>query len=275
MSKASKLIYQLYRRLKKSLQPQITSSEDTIGLMSKRKRYEEGEYIYQNAILRFPDSASFASIYDEVFRGLIYKFNSNNPKPYIIDCGANVGLSLIYFANEYPDAKIIGFEPDPQIFKYLEGNISHFNKKNNVEIVNKGIWNEEGYVSFKMEGADAGRISFDYDKKAFNDEINIETVKLSKYINEPVSLLKLDIEGAEINVLREVEHKLHFVENIFVEYHSFSEKKQELQVILDILSNNDFRYYIDSPTRIRRSPLIERPVFLSFDLLVNIYAYKN
>src|SRR5690349_11140691 len=49
------------------------------------------------APLRGVDGPSFTSSYDDIFRRGIYRFGSRRPAPYIVDCGANIGLSIIYF----------------------------------------------------------------------------------------------------------------------------------------------------------------------------------
>ena len=46
-----------------------------------------------------------------------------NKGSYVIDCGANIGMSITYFKRLYPKSKIIGFEPDPKIFETLKKNI--------------------------------------------------------------------------------------------------------------------------------------------------------
>src|SRR6478672_5618518 len=48
---------------------------------------------------------------NEIFIEEVYK-QSLPPNPYIIDCGANIGLSVIYLKQMFPDARIIAFEPD-------------------------------------------------------------------------------------------------------------------------------------------------------------------
>ena len=92
-----------------------------------------------------------------------------------------------------------------------------------------------------MEGADAGRISFDFDTLNFKSSQQIEVVRLSDYIDKTVAFLKIDIEGSELEVLQEIEPKLQYVERIFIEYHSFEKGQQSLDVILNILSLHHLR----------------------------------
>ena len=242
--------------------------------LSKCPRYTPGSFSFKNGRLKFPDSASFFSMYTELFKKEIYKFETVEKDLYIIDCGSNIGLSILYFHSLFPHAKIIGFEPDQDIFAFLKYNISQFPELKNIELINKGVWSKIETLYFNNEGADAGRIAYN-DGAVRKAHTMITTVPLSPYINRKVNFLKIDIEGAEVEVLNEIEHKLDLVEKIFIEFHSFEDQPQHLDVILAILKKNGFRYYIDSPSRYRNRPFIEKTMFLSFDLLLNIYAYKN
>src|SRR5262249_62206976 len=60
------------------------------------------------------DAESFLSIYDQIFVREIYRFESSDDAPFIIDGGANIGASVLYFKKLYPKSRIIAFEPDPE-----------------------------------------------------------------------------------------------------------------------------------------------------------------
>src|SRR5262245_31023688 len=55
---------------------------------------------------------------DEIFEEEIYKIKLPS-KPTIIDCGANIGLSVIYLKLQSPDAHVIAFEPDTRNYELL------------------------------------------------------------------------------------------------------------------------------------------------------------
>lgn len=61
----------------------------------------------------------------QVFVDREYKINFNNPK-FVLDCGANIGLFAIHIKNEFPEAKIICVEPDPENFDALRKNLSQY-----------------------------------------------------------------------------------------------------------------------------------------------------
>src|SRR4030043_491744 len=110
-----------------------------------------------NKRIKLVDSASFLSTYPEIFEREIYKFKSDSPKPYIIDCGSNIGLGIIYFKRLYPDAEVIGFEPDPKIFEALEYNVNLF-KFTKVRLIKEGLWNADADLCFSATEGDSGRI---------------------------------------------------------------------------------------------------------------------
>ena len=136
------------------------------------------------------------------------------------------------------------------------------------------MWKEDTELKFLSEGADAGRVIKGQPEANATNINKIEVERLSKYINQEVDFLKIDIEGSEVEVITEIEDKLHYVNNIFIEYHSFVNKSQELDKILTILSRNNFRYYIYSPSKLRQQPFIDKTEVLSIDCLLNICATK-
>ena len=103
------------------------------------------------------DIASFNLGYSELFKAETYKFEAKRKNPLIIDCGANLGMSVIYFKKLYPDAEIIAFEADDYIFKFLKKNIISFGYEN-VELFNKAVWDCDKTLSFLDEGGAGGRI---------------------------------------------------------------------------------------------------------------------
>ena len=240
--------------------------------LAKLPRYTTGTYSWKNSKLEFPDAASFVSIYKGLFIDNIYKFNTQKKNPLIIDCGANMGLSVIYCKELYPESRVIAFEPEKTVFSYLKKNVETLNLKD-VELINKAVWVRDEVLLFNNEGADASRIAaFRGEDEKFNSSYEVEAVRLSKFIDEDVDFLKIDIEGAEMGVIKEIEPKLGHVKHLFVEYHSFENSTQELNVLLDILTRNHFHYYIDSPNRMKSMPFIDKSTFLSFDFLLHIYA---
>lgn len=238
--------------------------------LKKLPRFTKTETFFLGKKIQIPDAASFLFIKGELFKQEIYKFNTQNPTPYIIDCGANIGLSIIYFKKRFPNATIVGFEPDENIFNFLEYNVKTFDF-DNVKIIKKACWNKETTLKFFSEGADAGRVAINSDK---TNVIVISTTSLRNYMKRKIDFLKMDIEGAENVVLRDIRDLLVNVDKIFIEYHSFVDKEQTLPNILEILKEAGFRFIIHHIGTYSPNPFIAVSNYLNMDLQLNIYGYR-
>lgn len=82
----------------------------------------------------------------EIFFRDIYFFSADNQTPFILDCGANIGLATLYFKMLYPQSNIIAFEPSPNCFTLLTKNITA-NKLAGVTAINKAVSNKKGFCS--------------------------------------------------------------------------------------------------------------------------------
>ncbi|BAU66582.1 FkbM family methyltransferase [Stanieria sp. NIES-3757] len=236
--------------------------------LEKQPRYQKKKVQLLGRDFKIADSFSFFHSYREIFIDQIYKFNSSSEAPVIVDCGANCGTSILYFKDIYPKANIIGVEADPNIFSILESNIRSANYED-VTLLNKAVSKEAGTIDFFSEGADGGRIHPLEDSQA---KFEVECIKLDQLLEEPVDFLKIDIEGAETEVICDA-NKLDNVSQLFIEYHSFKDTEQTLGQILDKLTAYGFRYYIHTQF-CSQNPLVEKSLQLGMDLQLNIYAHK-
>ncbi len=234
-------------------------------------RYTTDFFNIENVKIKFLDSASFLFMFEEIFEKEIYKFQADSDSPIIVDCGANIGLSVLYFKKKYPKSIITAFEPDKKVFEILQENISYHHYKN-ITLINKALWDTETSLDFYSEGADGGRIALESD---LNQIIKVDTIELKGFIQDIfIDFLKIDIEGSETVVLRDCKDSLLNVKNIFIEYHSIVNERQTLSEILSILQDAGFRYYI-SPIGVQsKNPFISLNSFLSMDNQLNIFGFR-
>ncbi|MEQ9823735.1 MAG: FkbM family methyltransferase [Puniceicoccaceae bacterium] len=265
------MIARIIRQLERLIGQRVDRVDLEIQRLKHLPRYEEGSTRLLGPALRFVDAASFLFLYDELFRKEIYQFETSNPCPYIIDGGANIGLSVCYFKRCFPEASVVAFEPDPKVFAVLKDNVEMLGL-NHVELVQKGLWNEDKTLEFHAEGADGGRIAVSGDSESLKQ---IETVRLRSYLDRPVDLLKIDIEGAETEVLEDCADLLQCVDRIFVEYHSFTHQPQNLHRLLSVLVNAGFRYNIQHIGVISPHPFVKVQSYLGMDNQLNIFAVKE
>lgn len=213
----------------------------------------------------FYNRSEFLHLYKDIFLFQDYKFKTNSKTPFIIDCGGHIGTSTLYFKKKFPESKIIVFEPSPVPLTMLKLNIKQ-NGYKDVRIIPAALGIKSGTTAFyirkdpqKESWSDTTNLKMRYDPEEFK-KINVKSVRLSPYINKPVDLLKLDIEGTETKVLKEIEKKLKFVKNLIIEYHGDVTKKiNNFEDILNILGRNGFDYKIKytSKKSFWKSPTLE------------------
>lgn len=239
--------------------------------LQKKERYQVCEVRLENQTIELVDAASFIFMYKEIFEHEIYRFNTSNSTPRIIDGGSNIGLSVLYFKKLYPNSEIISFEPDEKIFSILTKNINNSVHKEGITLVQKALWNEETMLEFMSEGADAGRLQ---QVNRSQNIITVPTVRLRDYLTQTIDFLKLDIEGAELEVIRDCEDLLCNVHHMFIEYHSFLGMPQTLSELLGIISRAGFRFYLQ-PCVSSPHPFSEIRSYQGIDAQVNIFAYSK
>lgn len=214
------------------------------------------------------DSFWYLHSLNELFVEEVYQFNSTKKNPLIIDCGSNIGMSIIYFKRLFPEAKVIGFEPDNDIFEIAKHNLLQFDITD-VNLQQKAVWiNNEPLIFAKL-----GSLSGHFVTEVAENTISIETVRLKDYLQEPVDFLKIDIEGPEFDIIKDCKDDLKNVENIFVEYHSFAENPQMIGELLIYLKEAGFKLYLKEAWENMKNPYVEKkgPYF---DLQLNISGYR-
>lgn len=238
-------------------------------LYGNKPRYSNAKINFLKYEILIVDYLSFIWQFKEIFVDESYMFNSASRVPIIYDCGANIGLSCIFFKEKFPNSIIKAFEPDPSVFKVLVENLKGYK---GIETLNKAVWINNDEIEFSAEGADAGSI---YGNK---NKVKVKSVRLKNLIESEnkINMLKIDIEGAEVEILKDCQNSLNNVENIFIEYHSFIKDRQALSSLLNILEENNFRYFIKQPMD-RKIPLINKinKNYPEMDLQLNIFAYKR
>lgn len=207
--------------------------------------------------------------YKEIFGNEIYRFDTTKRNPIIIDCGSNIGLSIIYFGLCYPLSKIIAFEPDQKNFELLKLNID-CNHLNNVELNNVAVWNKEEEISFESNGSEASHIG-----KSESD-YKVKAVSLNKVLQqfETIDFLKVDIEGAELEVLKHCEENLQKVEHLFLEYHGKADETNKLTEILMVLQRSKFKVYVRNAADNLQFPFIEKDTNTIYDVQLNLFCYR-
>lgn len=229
-------------------------------------RYTPCKIRFRSFIFEALDAASVVWQIKETFFDEHLKFESRSPSPVILDCGANVGVTAIYFKKLFPAADITAFEADPKTAEILKNNLK-VNGIAGVSVMATAVWTTPEGIDFSPDGADGGSIYGNTLK------IKVPSVRLKEVIDSKsrVDMLKMDIEGAETETLLDCGETLRKVRQLFVEYHSFNSRPQDLDKLLKLLSENNFRYYLENQGRNHSHFVGQNPKEM-MDLQVNIYA---
>jgi FkbM family methyltransferase len=137
-------------------------------------------------------------------------FNMNASPSTIIDAGANVGYSSVLFSNLWKNARIIAIEPEEENFTMLLKNTRLYP---NIECVQAAIWSKSAILKLKNENDLA--FSYQYSEenqlKMSASEAQAFTVKeiCRKFSIDRLDLLKIDIEGGELEILKNSESDWH------------------------------------------------------------------
>jgi FkbM family methyltransferase len=150
-----------------------------------------------NKIIELYRQGSFD--FSAIHSGRIYFNDIFKPRDdeLFIDCGAYDGKSVVdfifYTKGKYQ--KILAYEPDIANFSLCRKNLADLD---NVFLFNCGLADSEGDFWFDNRGTQSSKF---VDSKSDDSFIKVHTVKLDSLIDEPVSFIKMDIEGAEYSAL--------------------------------------------------------------------------
>lgn len=182
-------------------------------------------------------------LYEDIFVNRVYHFEAQRPDPLILDCGSNMGMSVLYFKHVYPRSRIIAFEPDPTIFDYLRENIER-NGLEDVRAERVALAATSGTLILNSDGEVASHLSQYPTPNLNTTPFEVPAVRLSDYLTEPVDFMKMNIEGAEWEVLGDTEPKLRLIREMSIEYHRLPDVPCTLHAILDLLHRNGFTYVV-------------------------------
>ena len=196
--------------------------------------------------VRITDGPEFYHLYKNIFLQRIYHFDAERPDPRILDCGSNIGMSILYFKHVYPRARVIGFEPDPAIHPYAEENLRR-NRMEDVQLVRAAVGGREGNLVFYSDGKIGSCL--EENLPAGNPEgwtrCEVPCLRLRDYLTEPVDFMKMNIEGAEWEALSDSERNLRQIREMIIEYHHWPGLPRTLHEILALLNRQGFEYMIN------------------------------
>lgn len=182
-------------------------------------------------------------VFYQIFIEENYYFFPNGFNPnVIVDLGANVGYSALWYRKYFPQAKIIALEPEVKNFKILKENI---NSKSGISVLKKAIWYKDEVLYLKNPKALSW--SFEISKLKVMNSQRIEGITINTLMDQfgidKIDLLKIDIEGAEYDLFsNEPMDWLDKIGSIMIETHD--KKRPGTSKLVDsILLNAGFKKF--------------------------------
>lgn len=200
--------------------------------------------------LRKNTASSSIEIYLEIFKYknhmILPEFKGKKDK-IIFDVGANEGFYALGMKKNNPKLKIVAIEPVPSTFKILKKNIQS-NKLKNIILVNQALTKKKGKITFEMvpEVTFVGGLDIAMQKRKWLDvkrikKITVNSTTLSSLCKklkiDKIDILKLDVEGSELDILKSSKTFLPNIKKIVIEWHSIKLRNK----CKDFLKRNGFK----------------------------------
>lgn len=241
----------------------ILKAIDTIGRFSKRLGRFTGTLAYlkialfkrlpgpDNRVisLRIPQLRSRvylrpkttdAHAFWQVFVGGDYDFPVNKHPGFIVDAGAHIGLATLYFLHRFPQACILAVEPEPSNADVFVKNTSAYH---NVNLHRAALWSEHKLLN--IENPDADSWSFRVQETG-NRSGGVNAITIADILdkNSFIDILKLDIEGAEMELFSGDNTWLKQVGLVILEFHEhYSPGSTEM--IKSVMKDYGFRKVLE------------------------------
>lgn len=185
-----------------------------VPLVSSKCKIRPKDFKY-NIELR--TNTSDYNVFLQVFVRNGYAFDIDLVPEVIVDCGANIGLTSIYYSNKYPQAKVIAIEPEKSNYDMMVSNTRNYS---NIKCLHKGVWKK----SCMLEIIDESVSNWEFVVKESNNKNGISAISILDLIKEyeisQIDILKIDIEGSEKEVFEDnAASWLPFVKILIIELH--------------------------------------------------------
>ena len=230
------------------------------ALAATRAQPRSGVARLSNLTIHYPNLDALVFMLEEIFIHEDYRFSTKAADPLVIDCGSNIGVSVLYFKTLYPNCRMRAFEPDPLSYRFLERNIAE-NHLDGISLSRCLLLGRPGKAQFTS--VPGGLTAHVADARETGQAMEVDVQRLSGFVDEQVAFLKLDVQGAETAVISELADagKLEYIDQMVIEYHhhlpndeAFAHSPNSLRTLLEILEAHGFDYQIAAERGSRWTP---------------------
>lgn len=176
----------------------------------------------------YPVAGNMSALLREVFEGREYPIVQipGHEVRVIVDIGANIGAAALFFHVNFPQARVVCFEPSPTSFVLLQSNLAD---EANVELHQAGlldcaerlrlfVGNQHCMQNSLMQSIETSEAFEEVEVRRASDEFK-------RLGLDAVSILKIDTEGSELPILRDLSAMLERVDLLYLEYHSEADRR--------------------------------------------------
>ena len=205
-------------------------------------------------------------------------------KLYLIDCGCNFGFYSFYTASLSKENQVISIEASKSTLEEFNDNLK-VNDFKNIKVLNKAVSDVDNQ---KMEFNESEKdwesslliSKFNIKKKNIVNSVTIDKVVKKENIGKKLLILKIDVEGADFNVLDGA--KTTIMENkpfIIIEFSTyiFKNKKFNYDYLADFLKTNDYQIYSKNGDKCSIEEIIKllKKLDKVHDTIGNYYLISN
>jgi FkbM family methyltransferase len=151
-------------------------------------------------------------VYDEVFVSGRYSPPVTHAR-FVIDAGGHIGLTGLFFALRWPGARIVVVEPNASNFSVMRANLAHLP---NVRLVHGAIWSHK--TSLRIANPDDLSVAFRVEPGIGVPAFTIRDLMRDQGF-DTVDLLKIDVEGAEVEMFSTADEWIDTVRALMIELH--------------------------------------------------------
>lgn len=226
------------RRWMGRLRPAEPASElERLAVLRDGPRHVPGTAAFRGWALTYHDGPSFYWQLREIFFDGCYDVDLPGPAPRILDLGGNVGVAALRLRLLAPDARLTVYEAEPGLARTLERNLRAAGDTT-TEVVTRAVWVHDGEVGFASAGDDAGQVAPEAERR-------VPCVDVATLCRERIDLLKMDVEGAEHELLPRLAatRTLENVRRLIVECH-LGGQRTRLDSLLRLLADAGMEYRI-------------------------------
>jgi FkbM family methyltransferase len=212
---------------------------------------EDAVSIIQIFIAEFYRLTQLGARYEDLIENYRHILESGK-QPIILDCGANIGLTSLYFSRQFPQAKVVSIEPDKLNCDFATANT----KKNNVDVIRAAVGSEAGKCDIADTSVDSNSYQISVQAEGRGDVVLLTINQILTDYGDTYTpfIIKIDVEGFENQIFQKNTEWVPLFYLMIVELHDWMLPKEANALnFLKVVSaeNRDFHFYNENVFSIR------------------------